>query len=243
MVQSAGYAAFFFTQQNTTSDNNSRGQTIELFVINDRIEELRVDMGLTVETIDNLKFGGQVFEMEMEYLASASATWEFMDKEVVEDAIWTGGSIIPGVGEVGDFRVLVGDDSTTTERVVAGGSLLLSAVTLGFSPNFGSAAKGATKVAAKNADEAVDGVRAATKGASDATESIADQASCLTRTLYGSHEYVVRDPQKVAETAEELVKYYNRYNPRPKVKWVDDHLLKGAAEIDSITGEIRLGKA
>ncbi|RCS56091.1 hypothetical protein DTL42_00465 [Bremerella cremea] len=56
------------------------------------------------------------------------------------NAILTGGTIvggiIPGFGEGMDFWVLFHPDSNWWERSLAGGSLLVNAVSLGMAPNF-----------------------------------------------------------------------------------------------------------
>jgi hypothetical protein len=47
--------------------------------------------------------------------------------------------MIPGVGEAMDLKVLFGRESSTTDRLLAGGSLLLNLVTGGTAPNAGGA--------------------------------------------------------------------------------------------------------
>ena len=55
--------------------------------------------------------------------------------------------MVPVGGEIQDIRMLFGSDSTVLERTLAGGSLFLSIVTAGTSPNAASALRGVDSVA------------------------------------------------------------------------------------------------
>jgi hypothetical protein len=63
--------------------------------------------------------------------------------EIIKFAGQTALSMIPGVGEVLDIVTLLDPESDWATRGLALGSLFLSALTLGFSPNFGSAGRAA----------------------------------------------------------------------------------------------------
>jgi hypothetical protein len=63
-----------------------------------------------------------------------------------------GSSMIPGVGEGQDLLVLIAKDSSVLDRILSGGSLALSVLTLGTSPNYGATANAGKRVLCKSLD-------------------------------------------------------------------------------------------
>ena len=89
---------------------------------------------------------------------------------------WTIAGLAPGVGEVQDVQTLNDRDASKVTKVLAVGSLLLSGLTLGVSPNLGRAAKGVDGVLSLS-DEAADVMRCMEK-ASEASKKKLRQEAC-----------------------------------------------------------------
>ena len=72
--------------------------------------------------------------------------------DVIVPAVTVAASTVPAVGEAMDIATLLSQDSTPFEKTMAGFSLLLSAVSAGLTPNFGTMAKAGNKAIGNTVD-------------------------------------------------------------------------------------------